>query len=151
MGNNAKKFKLDKKLDMLSTKPTRQTSKILIGHVPTERTATPTTKAPSHTNIGQRNKGEDERALPQELLDDGQGKSTPTSDDDLNDSIDTAMGSTASNSDMDISTTDSTRDPGDNRPHQAGTGATEDNNLLRPPIINAGMVQANVGHEVTDL
>jgi len=92
---------------------------------------------PSHTNIGQRNKGEDRRALPQELLDDGQGKSTRTSDDDLDDSIDTDMGSTASNSDMDISTTDRTRDPGDNKPHQAGTGDSDNNNLLRPPLINA--------------
>ena len=38
---------------------------------------------------------------------------------------------------MDISTTESTRDPGDNKPHQAGTGDTDDNNLLRPPLINA--------------
>ena len=122
---------------MLSTEPTRQTSKTLIGHVPAERTAKTTTKVPSHTNIGKRTKREDGWVLPQELLDDGQGKSTTTSDDDPNNSIDTDTGSTASNSDMDISTTDSTIDPGDNTPHQARTGNTDNNNLLCPPIINA--------------
>ena len=100
MGKNTKKLKLDKQLDMLSTKPTRQPSKTLIGHVPAERTAKTTAKAPSQTNIVQRSKGEDGRALPQELLDNGQGKSTTTSNDDLDDSISTDTGSTASNSDM---------------------------------------------------
>ncbi len=122
---------------MLSTKPTRQMRKTLFWHVPAERTAKTTTKAPSHTNIGQRTKGEDGRVLPQELLDDGQGKSTTTSDDDPDDSIDTDTGGTASNSDMDISTTRSTMYPGDNMPHQAVTGDTDYNNLLRPPLINA--------------
>ena len=77
-------------------------SKTLFWHVPAERTAKTTTKAPSHTNTGQRNKGEDGRALPKELLDNRQGKSTTISDDDLDNSSDTDTGSTASNSDMDI-------------------------------------------------
>jgi len=105
--------------------------------VPAEPTTKTHNKALNHANIGQGNKGENGRVLPRELLDNGQGKSATTSDDDREDDINTAKGSTASNSDMDISSTESTRDLGEHKPDQIDIDNTKDNNLLHPPIINA--------------
>ena len=112
-------------------------SKALVGHVPAEPTTKTHNKALNHANVGQGNKGENGRVLPRELLDNGQGKSATTSDDDCEDDINTAKGSTASNSDMDISSTESTRDLGEHKPDQIDIDNTKDNNLLHPPIINA--------------
>jgi len=99
--------------------------------VPAEPTTKTHNKALNHANIGQGNKGENGRVLPRELLDNGQGKSATTSDDDREDDINTAKGSTASNSDMDISSTESTRDLGEHKPDQIDIDNTKDNNQKR--------------------
>lgn len=105
--------------------------------MPENTTTTTHNKAKNHANVGQWNKGENGRVLPRELLDNGQGKSAAPSENDREDGFDTAKDSTASKSDMDISSTESTRDPGEHKQDQINIDNTRDNNLLRPPIIHA--------------
>ena len=95
-----KKFKLNLIADLLLSKPTRTASKTITGHVPSSK---------QHINYNQqlqnktirrsKQKGEDGRALPGELLDNGHGKfmtEVATAPADVRDNN--------SGSDMDIST-----------------------------------------------
>jgi len=102
-------------IDLLNLKPTREHNKIIAGHIPSQAQATaPATATTRH--IPEREKRTtDGRALPRELLDNGQGKL----DDEKNITL-------REDSDMDISVESTPA---------AATQATMEHILLRLPII----------------
>jgi hypothetical protein len=119
MGNSTKKIKLDVQIDLLSSRPTRTNSKTLLEHVPEKPTTQTATNKQNYATGKQGNKGENGRALPREPLGNGQGKSVTFVDSDHGYGTKPKTNNTKSNSDMDISSTESTN-----------------NTLLHPPIIN---------------
>ena len=110
-----------KNIELLRLKPTREENKIIVGHIPAQAQTTASAKDKTQGSPRPEKTAVDGRALPRELLDNGQGKF---------DSGATTMMSSG-DSDMDISV--------ESTPaaaiQPAQTKAT-DHILLQPPIIN---------------
>ncbi len=115
--NQNKRIKLCVETELLKTKPTQATNKIIVGHIPSteeDRKSQPVAKIDKETNQGKKC---DKQVLPHELLDKGQGKFL---------------------SDMEISSSSSNKAP---TPAPTQTtkliGEEAEHVLLCPPIIKA--------------
>ena len=119
-----KKSKVGTQLELLLSKPLRMESKTIRGHIPTKQTAHQYQTQDEQTQRVQKTQREKE-ALPRELLDNGQGKSTIEDAEEPN-----------GGSKMEISTNDSTYSTIQGKV-TLGMGDKDKLGLLHPPIIEA--------------